>query len=281
VSAREEWLDRFGAALRVGGRARRRALAEVAAHVEDAAAARGDREALARMGDPVALAGAIDAEVAVRLARRSTVAVVAGLVAAAAGVVALANTGPATPPAPFLQGLVLFVGAQLAAVAAALAALQSLAGARGPALLARRVRVAAAAGACALGAALPVAAAWSTAMLSAAALATLAAAWRAATLARIAAPAGDDPVAGDPFADAATLLPPLAGPLGRARSLLDPRVHPVRCCAVVAALAATAATLRDHGEHDAWPLALLFGALEALAVTGCFATLGHRLGLRR
>src|SRR5882757_9982172 len=75
----DQYMTELDAALHVRGAVRRRFLRECDDHLADAAAERGQEEAVRAFGPPPEVAAAFDAEVAARRGVRSTFATVAGV----------------------------------------------------------------------------------------------------------------------------------------------------------------------------------------------------------
>jgi hypothetical protein len=67
--------------------------------------------------------------------------------------------------------------------------------------------------------------------------------------------------------------------LGRLLPIAIPRVGTAQLLALVTALAAAAAFVRDRAEHAGAGGAALTAAIEAIAVLACFAAFGRALGL--
>jgi hypothetical protein len=279
VSAIECYLAELGGALRVGGSARRRFLRECRDHLADAAAERGEAEAVRAFGPPAEIAAAFDTEVAARRGVRATFATVAGVLAMGGSTLALIHSSQVGATAPTVWVVVFFVAAQVSAVAAALGFLQALAlrrsalSAADAALLARRngcALLAAGLTMFAAGAALP--GHGSPALLLAGPVlvcVALVAVLRARSLARRLDGSRESAVR-PPLEDlrALTGLPvPLlsAGPL-----LL-----------LTACFAAAAAFARDLAEHATVSGAVVTACIEALAVVACFLLFGRPLGLWR
>jgi hypothetical protein len=110
TTGREDWLHSVGEALHGPRRNRRRLLAELEGHLEDAAAeergaghapAEAEAAALRRLGAPAGVAAAWNADVrARRTSARLRVVAVAVLVGALAAPVALAQRSDHSPPRP-------------------------------------------------------------------------------------------------------------------------------------------------------------------------------------
>jgi uncharacterized membrane protein len=274
----ERYLDELGAALRVRGGARRRFLRECRDHLADAAAERGEEEAVRAFGPPAEIAAAFDAEVAARRGVRATFATVAGVLATGGSTLALIHASSPGAVAPAAWAIAFFVAAQVAGVAAALALVQALVlrrSAMPPAdamLLARRngcALVAAGATMFSAGAAVPGSGS-APLILAGPALVCVALVrvLRARSLARRLDGSGAHAVR-PPLDDLARLVPLPVPALGAAQLLL------VTTCA-----AAAAAFLRDRAEHAAAGQALVTAGIEAAAVVACFAVLGRALGIR-
>jgi len=275
----DRYLCELGGALRVRGAARRRFLRECHDHLADAAAERGEEEAVRAFGPAVELAAAFDAEVAARRGVRSTFLAVAGVLATGASTLALIHAASAGSTGPASWAIAFFVAAQVAAVAAGLALVQALVLRRStmPAaqmlLLARRnacALVAAGVTMFSAGAALP---GHGSAMRLVAGPAlvcvALVAVLRARSLARRLDGSG-----------APAVRPPLDD-LRRLVSLPVPALGSRRLLTVTTGVAAAAAFLRDRVEHGSLGEAFVVGGIEATAVVGCFLVLGPALGLWR
>src|SRR6185503_4588013 len=120
------YLTELSAALRVRGGARRRFLRECRDHLTDAAAERGEEDAVRAFGPPAEIAAAFDAEVAARRGVRATFATAAGVLATGGSTLALIHASAPGATAPVGWTIAFFVGAQVAAVAAGLALVQAL-----------------------------------------------------------------------------------------------------------------------------------------------------------
>jgi hypothetical protein len=279
MSPIEAYMDELEAALRVRGTARRRFLLECRDHLADAAAARGEEEAVRAFGPPAEIASAFDAEAAARRGVRATFATVAGVVATGGSTLGLIQSSSPSATAPAIWAVAFFVGAQVAGVAVALAVLQAWVSRRtemSPAdvlLLSRRngcALVAAGVTMFSAGAALPGQGS-AVLLLAGPVLVCFAflAVLRARSLARRIDTSG-----------ALAIRPPLEE-LGR----LLPRSVPVRdgaqLLALTTAVAALGAFVRDRAEHATASGALLSAGIEAAAVVACFIVLGRALGIRR
>ncbi len=275
----EACLTELAAALRVRGRARRRFLRECRDHLADAAAERGETEAVRAFGPPAEIAAAFDAEVAARRGVRSTGLAVAGVLATGGSTLALIDSAGANASAPIAWAVVFFVAAQLAGVACALALVQALLlrrtsmPAADVALLARRnatALVAAGVTMFAAGAAVP--GQGSAALLLAGpalVCAALVAVLRTRSLARRL-----------PGGGAVAVRPPLAD-LRRLTGLPVPALAMGRLLTLTTCAAAAAAFVRECAEHDTLAVAGVTAAIEAVAVVVCFGVLGRVLGLWR
>ena len=273
----ERYLTELSAALRVRGAARRRFLRECRDHLADAAAERGEADAVQAFGAPAEIAAAFDAEVAARRGVRSTWLAVAAVAATGGSTLALIHSASPDVSAPAAWAVVFFVAAQVAGVAAGLALLQALAARRtavapaDAALLARRngtALVAAGLTMFAAGAAVPGQGSAGL-LLAGPALACVAlvAVVRARSLARRLGGARGRAV-----------RPPLDD-LARLTRRELPRVAPARLLPLVTVVAAAAAFLRDRVEAGSVANGLLVAGVEAAAVVACFAALGRPLGL--
>jgi hypothetical protein len=275
----DEYVGELAGALNVRGAMRRRFLRECRDHLVDAAAERGEHEALRAFGPASEIAAGFDAEVAARRGVRSTFATVAAVLATGGSTLALIHAASTNATAPAWWAIAFFVAAQVAAVAAALALVQALVLRRStmaPAqvvLLARRngcALVAAGVAMFSAGAAVPGRA--SAVVLLAGpvlACAALVAVLRARALARrLDGPGG------------LAVRPPFED-LGRLARLPVPSPDPRRLLLVTTAVAAAGAFLRDRVEHGGVGEAFMFAGLEGLAVVACFLVLGPALGLWR
>ncbi len=274
----DAYLDELERALHMRGVKRRRVLAECRDHLLDAAAERGEAEAVRAFGSARALAAELDTEVATRRGLRATALTLLGVLATGGSTLVLINGAQPGAQATALSAVVFFIAAQLTATAAALAALQALVqrhesiGPDALALLARR-NLTALAGAgvtmFAAGAAVPGSAS-APALLAGPVLVcgALVAVLRARRLTRRL----------DGSRVAAT-RPPLDD-LARLLRTSLPRVRTAHLLIAVAGVAATGAFLRDTAEHATASGAATTAAVEALAVIACFAVFGRELGLR-
>lgn len=263
----ESYLRELRAALHVGGRARQRFLHECRDHLADAAAERGEAEALRAFGPPQAIAVAFDAEVAARRGVRSTLATATGVLATGGSTLALIHAASTQTAAPAFWAVTFFGAAQVAATAAALALLQALEirrGASTPAdvmLLSRRnacALVAAAVTMLAAGGALP---GKGSALLLLAGPSLACAAFVSVLRTR-------------------ALARRLDGARNRVVRPPFPAVSPATLLTLVTMLAGCAAFVRDRAEHATPAGALVTAAIEAAAVIACYITLGPALGLR-
>lgn len=275
----DEYLAELAAALQVRGAARRRFLRECRDHLADAAADRGEHEALRAFGPPPEIAAAFDAEVAARRGVRSTFATSAAVLATGGSTLALIHAAAANAAAPAWWAIAFFVAAQVAAVAAGLALVQALALRRSTmapaevALLARRngcALIAAGVTMFSAGAAVPGHGS-AVVLLAGPALACIAlvAVLRARSLARRLGGAG-----------ALAVRLPLED-LRRVARLPVPVLDARRLLLVTACVAATGAFVRDRMEHGALGEAFAFAGIEGMAVVACFLVLGPALGLWR
>jgi uncharacterized membrane protein len=275
----EQYLTELSTALRVRGGVRRRFLRECRDHLTDAAAQRGEAEALGAFGAPAEIAAAFDAEVAARRGVRSTFLSVAAVLATGGSTLALIDSASADATAPAAWAVVFFVAAQVAAVATGLALLQALVARRSsvaPAdatLLARRngtALVAAGLTMFAAGAAVPGQGSAGL-LLAGPALVCVAlvAVVRARALARRLEGART-PAARPPLAD-----------LRRLMGVPIPQLPARRLLLITTCVAAAAAFVRDRAEAGTIANALLVAGIESAAVVACFALLGRPLGLWR
>jgi hypothetical protein len=275
----DAYLAELGVALQVRGAARRRFLRECRDHLADAAAERGEQEAVRAFGPASEIAAGFDAEVAARRGVRSTFATVGAVLATGGSTLALIHGASTDAAAPAWWATAFFVAAQVAGVAAGLALVQALVLRRStmaPAevvLLARRngcALVAAGLTMFSAGAAVPGRAS-AVVLLAGPALAcaALVAVLRARSLARRLDAPG-----------ALGVRPPLED-LGRLARLPVPSLDAGRLLLVTTAVAAAGAFARDRVEHGSVGEAFAFAGLEGLAVVVCFAVLGPALGLWR
>jgi hypothetical protein len=275
----DQYMTELDAALHVRGAVRRRFLRECDDHLADAAAERGQEEAVRAFGPPPEVAAAFDAEVAARRGVRSTFATVAGVLATGGSTLALIHASSANTTAPAWWAIAFFVAAQLAGLSAGLALVQALVLRRSmmpPAqlvLLARRnggALVAAGATMFSAGAALPGQGS-AVLILAGPALACFAmvAVLRARSLARRLDGSG-----------ALAVRPPLKD-LRRLIRLPVPSLDSRRLLLVITCVAAAAAFVRDRGEHATVSEAFVTAGIEGMAVVGCFFVLGPALGLWR
>ena len=116
VTTVDRYVTELGAALHVRGAARRRLLRECRDHLADAAAERGEQEAVRAFGPPAEIAAAFDAEIAARRGVRSTFATAAGVLATGGSTLALIHAASANATAPVWWAIAFFVGAQVAGV---------------------------------------------------------------------------------------------------------------------------------------------------------------------
>jgi uncharacterized membrane protein len=273
----ETYLTDLHAALHVRGRVRRRFLRECRDHLADAAAERGESEAVRAFGPPGEIAAAFDREAAARRGECSTAMTVFGVLATGGSTLALISGASPDATAPTMWAVTFFVGAQVAGVAAALASVQALVLRRTTMtapqlqLLARRnalALVSAGLTMFAAGASLP--GNGSPVLLLAGPLlacVALVAVLRARSLARRldVSPA---PVVRSPLMDVRRLV---ALPL--------PDLRPAHLLLATTCLAAVGAFLRDRAEHATASGALITASIEVGAVVACFVTLGPALGL--
>jgi uncharacterized membrane protein len=275
----DEYVNELGAALKASGAVRRRFLRECRDHLADAAADRGEHEALGAFGPPTEIAAAFDAEVAARRGVRSTFATAAAVLATGGSTLALIHAASPNASAPAWWAIAFFVGAQVAAVAAGLALVQALVLRRwimAPAeivLLARRngcALVAAGVTMLSAGAAVPGRGS-AVALLAGPVLACVAlvAVLRARSLARRL-----------DGANALAVRLPLED-LRQVSGLPVPLLGAGRLLLVTTCVAAAAVFARDRVEHGTIAEAFAFAGIEAMAVIACFFVLGRALGLRR
>jgi hypothetical protein len=275
----DEYLAELGGALHVRGAVRRRFLRECRDHLADAAAERGEHEAVRAFGPASEIAAGFDAEVAARRAVRSTFATVAAVLATGGSTLALVHAASSDATAPAWWAIAFFVAAQVAAVAAGLAVVQALVLRRSTmasaevVLLARRngcALVAAGVTMFSAGAAVPGQA--SAVVLLAGPLLACGA-LLSVLRARAHARRLDGP-------GALAVRPPLED-VGRLVGLPVPSLDARRLLLVTTAVAAAGAFLRDRVEHGSMGEAFAFAGLEGLAVVVCFFVLGPALGLWR
>ncbi|MGZ4278885.1 MAG: HAAS signaling domain-containing protein [Solirubrobacteraceae bacterium] len=279
MRAIDAYLAELGGALHVRGAARRRLLRECRDHLADAAAERGEDQAVRAFGPASEIAAAFDAEVAARRGVRSTFATVAGVLATGGSTLALIHAASANAAAPAWWAIAFFVAAQVAGVAAGLALVQALVLRLSPmrpadaVLLARRNGCAlVAAGVTMFSAAAAVPGRGSAVLLLAGpalACVALVAVLRARSLAR--------------KLDGAAVLavrPPLED-LRRLIRLPVPSLDAGRLLLGTTCVGAAAAFLRDRVEHSTVPEAFTVAGIEGMAVVVCFFVLGPALGLWR
>lgn len=275
----DEYLAELADALHVRGAVRRRFLRECRDHLADAAAERGEREAVRAFGPPPEIAAAFDTEVAARRGVRSTFATAAAVLATGGSTLALIHAATANATAPAWWAIAFFVAAQVAAVATGLALVQALVLRRStmaPAevvLLARRngcALVAAGVTMFSAGAAVPGRGS-AVVLLAGPVLACVAlgAVLRARALAHRLDGAG-----------ALAVRPPLED-LRRLSRLPVPLLDARRLLLLTACVAAAAAFVRDRVEHGTLGEAFALAGIEGIAVVACYFVLGPTLGLWR
>lgn len=277
VTTVDRYVTELGAALHVRGAARRRLLRECRDHLADAAAERGEQEAVRAFGPPAEIAAAFDAEIAARRGVRSTFATAAGVLATGGSTLALIHAASANATAPVWWAIAFFVGAQVAGVALGLALVQALVlrrstmAAADVALLARRNGCAlVAAGVTILSAGAAVPGRGSAVLILAGPLlvcAAMVAVLRARALARRLDGAG-----------ALAVRPPLED-LGRLAGLPFASLDARRLLLITTCIAAAAAFVRDRVEQGHVGEALVAAGIEGTAVVACFLVLGPALGL--
>lgn len=277
VTTVDRYVTELGAALHVRGAARRRLLRECRDHLADAAAERGEQEAVRAFGPPAEIAAAFDAEIAARRGVRSTFATAAGVLATGGSTLALIHAASANATAPVWWAIAFFVGAQVAGVALVLALVQALVlrrstmAAADVALLARRNGCAlVAAGVTILSAGAAVPGRGSAVLILAGPLlvcAAMVAVLRARALAR-----------GLDGAGALAVRPPLED-LGRLAGLPFASLDARRLLLITTCIAAAAAFVRDRVEQGHVGEALVAAGIEGTAVVACFLVLGPALGL--
>jgi hypothetical protein len=275
----DEYLAELGGALHVRGAVRRRFLRECRDHLADAAAERGEHEAVRAFGPASEIAAAFDAEVAARRGVRSTFATAAAVLATGGSTLALIHAASANATAPAWWAIAFFLAAQVAAVATGLALVQALVLRRSTmrptevVLLARRNGCAiVAAGVTMFSAAAAVPGRGSAVLLlTGPVLACIAsvAVLHARSLARKLDGAA-----------ALAVRPPLED-LRRLIRLPVPSVDARRLLLVTTCVAAAAAFLRDRIEHGTVSEACAIAGIEGMAVVVCFFVLGPALGLWR
>ena len=278
MSLIDAYLGELAAALRAGGRQRRRCLEECRQHLLDAAAERGEAEAVRAFGPAAAIAAELDTEIATRRGLRATTLAAAGVLVTGASTLALIHAAQPGASAPTAWAVVFFIAAQVAGTAAALACAQALAQRAAPvapselALLARRnltALVAAGVTMFAAGAALPGHGS-AVALLAGpvVACAGIAAVLRARRLTRR-LDGARGVTSHSPLDDLARLV----------HSARVPQLGTGPLLAAVTALAAVGAFARDTAEHASAGGAATTAGIEALAVVVCFLVLGRPLGL--
>jgi hypothetical protein len=272
-------MTELAAELHVRGAVRRRLLRECRDHLAEAAAERGEEEAVRAFGPPQAVAAAFDAEVAARRGVRSTFTTVAGVLATGGSTLALIHASSANATAPAWWAIAFFVAAQVAGLTAGLALVQALVLRRSTmpppelVLLVRRngcALVAAGVTMFSAAAALP---GHGSAVLILAGPALVCVAMVAVLRARSLARRLDS-------SGALAARPPLKD-LSRLIRLPVPSLDARRLLLVTTCVAAAAAFVRDRGEHATVTGASVTAGIEAMAVVGCFFVLGPALGLWR
>lgn len=301
----QAYLDSLADELRVPRRARTRILAETGDHLLEAVAAGQTEEAAVEaFGDAREVAARFHEQLASSSARRASAQTVALAVVFGIGMT-IAASGP---PGAFPFGVVVFIGAQLAAVAAAIAFLRWLRYRSAPQLPAGRLAGLYRANAITVGAVAMVGLAETVngfvsgraglatggGVMLAAALAVGARVRGAAARARVlpapTAPPEEDAL-DDLLAVAERYAPPLVS-LARRTPVFDLRRKPWSFCLAFAgvcglALAAWHGIVEASGPITLANLAraLLAGfviaSIEATAVIACFAAFGRLLGIRR
>ena len=282
------YLDTLSAELRVPRRARERILAEARDHLlESVAAGQSEQEAVAAFGEPREVAARFHEQLASSSARRATALTV--VLALAFGVALLAAFGSSNS---FPFGVIVFVGAQLAAVTGALALVRWLRYRSAPSVPTERLADLYRTGAVTVGALAVVGLAETVdgmpitgGLMLAAALAVGLRVRVAAARARVLPHAASTEDAVD---DVVAVLPQLA----TAAKWLPLRRNPWRVC-LAFALACGIALAAWHGVVEAsGPVtvanagrallaALVIASIEASAVIVCFAAFARPLGLRR
>jgi uncharacterized membrane protein len=287
------YLDSLSAELRVPRRVRVRIVAETRDHLhESVAAGRSQGEAMEAFGQPRELAARFHEQLASAGAKRAgthtALLMAAFLIACGAAVFGRGNNFP--------FGIVVFLGGQLALVAAALGAARTLRyrDSVPASRLADMYRANGLAVACVtvvslaelLDAGSSTALAISSALLLAASLGAGVSVARSRARARVVpaeAPADD---ALDDLLALVRRLPASALAVGAVRSTL--RAHPWRFCLLFAAASglvlAAQHNIAEGGVAVAWrPLlaGFVIASIEAAAVIACFAAFGRFLGFRR
>lgn len=292
--------------LRVPRRALARILAETRDHLMEAVAAgQTEAEATRAFGDPTDVAARFHEQLASSRARRASGDTVALMVAFVIAMTAAAAFGPSQA---FPAGIVVFIGAQLAAVAGAIAGVRWLRYRSAAVVPASRLAdlyranlltvaavavVALAAGVDALGSGrvgIAIVAALMLVATMAVALRVRSAVARAQAVQDAATSSGED-ILDDLLALAERYAPPVAS-LARRSPVLYLRRSPWRFCLVFAAacgigLAAWHGVVEAGGpatpEHLARAVlaGLVIASVEAVAVLACFAAFGRLLAIRR
>ncbi len=298
------YLDSLSAELRVPGRTRARILAEASDHLEEAiAAGRSEAEAVEAFGEPRVLAARFHEELASSSARRAS-AQTALLIVVFGIAMTLAAFGPANA---FPVGIVVFIGAQLAAVAGAIAFVRWLRYRNSADVPADRLGDIHRANALTVGAIAAVAVAEVVTGVGASRLAlvvgggVLLAAASAVGLrvrsamarAQVVPAAAPNEDALDDFIEVGrSYVPWLVNAAQGVPDWLDIRRRPWRFCLVFAAACGVGLALWHGVVEASGPLdpgnvarALLAGvaiaSIEGLAVIACFAAFGRFLGIRR
>ena len=120
------YLGELAHTLHVRGQVRRRFLVEVRDHLTDLAATVGEDEAVLRFGPPALLAAEFDLACSTRRGVRAGWGATIAIAATGASTLALVHAADTGVPSPLGWAVVFFLSAQVAAVCAALIAVQAL-----------------------------------------------------------------------------------------------------------------------------------------------------------
>jgi uncharacterized membrane protein len=288
----ESYLDSLAAELRVPRRTRARILAETRDHLlEDVASGQTEEAAVVAFGDAGDVAARFHEQLASSSARRASAQTVLLALVFGIGMTAAAFG----PQASFPFGIVVFIGAQLAAVAAAIAFVRWLRYRSAPQVPVTRLADLYRANALTVGAVAVVALAEIASgppglaigggVMLATALAVGARVHAAAARARVLTLASPQE---DALDDLVAVLPQVGSVAGR----IPVRRNPWRVCLLFAAVCGLALAAW-HGIVEAsgpitfanFARALLAGfliaSIETTAVIACFAAFGRLLGIRR
>ena len=125
MTAVDDFLGELEASLHVGGRSRRRLVAECRDHLADSSADCGPEEAVRRFGSAADLVRSYEIEVSIRRVLRATAAAVAGVLGIGASALVMVNAADAHASAPVGWAVVFFGAAQVSAASLLLAVLRA------------------------------------------------------------------------------------------------------------------------------------------------------------